>query len=187
MGNAKREDSFSMDVHLDNEFDLEVDITPPEPKSAPSDNIFKLDNSVSDDTDDFFREFNQPTQTPKKVTKQEILHEFHKINTKMNPQLHKMLKIFCSQRDIKKNDAFNEALKNYMAKNELKQIVFSKEVNGVDIELDLNNNLKKPYNFEVRKKFFKDVKTFSINKDLKLVDLYEQAIIDYLHTERYTL
>lgn len=174
------EELLPLNTHFDEEEDFfnsnELEI---------KNDTFKLDTSVADETDEFFHEFNKPNTYKRKQTKQDILHEFKKINTKMNPQLHKMLKIYCSQNDFKKNDVFKKSLETYIEKNRTKTLIFSNEVNGTNIDIELPLNLKKSYNFELKKNFFKEVKTFSSLKEVKLMEIYEQAIIDYLHTKRF--
>lgn len=185
MGKALKNEMFSLDLPSEDEF--EIDFQPSENKKQKEEAVFQMDNSVPEDTDDFFHEFNKPTQGTKRITKQELLHEFQKINTKMNPELHKTLKVYCSMNEITKNEAFATALTEFKEKNESKPIVFANEVNGMHFELGMANNLRNSVNFEVGKKLFKAIKQFSIMNDLKLVDLYELAIIEYLHSKRFNL
>ncbi|PDZ94571.1 hypothetical protein CON36_33090 [Bacillus cereus] len=175
----EQKDLWSMNTVVeDDSFDLNID--------SEEERGFVLETKVVDDSDDFFQEFNRPSQVEKKKTKQERLHEYKKINTKLPSMLHRMLKTYCSQQDLKKNDVFKEALTVFMKKHKEDEIVIKEQVNGALIDVNVESTQKKAYNFEVEKEFFKEIKTYASMRDLKMIVFYEQAIIEYLHEKRFS-
>ena len=168
---------WSMDTFIDDS-SYELDTT-----IEKEDNFF-LETNVGEDVEDFFQEFNKPSQVEKKKTKQERLNEYKKINTKLPPLLHRMLKTYCGQNDYKKNDVFKDALTTFMKKNKKETFKELNEVNGTEIPLDSKE--KKPYNFEVGIDFFKEIKTYANSRDLKMIVFYEQAIIKYLNDKNFS-
>lgn len=178
--NKNQEEIWEIHTEVeDNSFELHME------SMEEKDNFF-LETDIGEDTEDFFQEFNKPSQIEKKKTKQERLHEYKKINTKLPPLLHRMLKTYCSQKDLKKNDVFKEALTIFMKKNKKDSFDLLNEVNGTTVEVGMESTNKKAYNFEVDKDFFREIKTYASTRDLKMIVFYEQAIIKYLNEKKFT-
>ncbi|MFP3728078.1 hypothetical protein U8V72_23075 [Priestia filamentosa] len=170
-------DVWSMDTVIEDD-SYELD-TP-----SVNENNFFLETKVEEGDEDFFQEFNKPSQVEKKKTKQERIKEYKKINTKLPPLLHRMLKTYCGQHDLKKNDVFKEALARFMKKNTKETFKTKDVVNGQQIDIESKD--KKPYNFEVGIDFFKEIKTYASSRDIKMIVLYEQAIIKYLNDKKFS-
>ncbi|QOY34717.1 hypothetical protein AWH56_018590 [Anaerobacillus isosaccharinicus] len=128
-----------------------------------NDDVFSFETSAIDNyQEEYLDNFTNPTKPRKNLA------DYRKVNTKFDVKLHRILKTYCAENDLKKNSIFMEALEQFSEK-------FTK--NNV---ISYNFGEKKQFNFELPNDFFRKIKVLAVKNEIMLADIYEYAIIYYL-------